>query len=75
MLYYDAGNNRSRLDRASGAYDSFCNSLQQNVTTTCINLVAEGQRYIYFPNKKLCCLCCDAAHGCGILKPEWLSEA
>lgn len=75
MLYYDATNNRSRLDRASGAFDSFCGSLQPNVTTPCINLVNGGQRYIIFPNKKQCCICCDAAHGCGILKPDWLSGA
>jgi hypothetical protein len=75
MLYYDATHNRSRLDRANGAYDMFCGSLQPNLTTACVSLVTEGKRYIYFPNKKQCCICCDAEHGCGILKPDWLSDA
>ena len=35
----------------------------------------EGKRYLDFPEKNYCCYCCDAAHGCGILKPDWISDA
>ena len=28
-----------------------------------------------FPQKKICCFCCDSSHGCGILKPDWLTGA
>jgi hypothetical protein len=34
-----------------------------------------GKRYLYFPEKNDCCYCCDAAHGCGVLKPDWHSDA
>ena len=32
-------------------------------------------RYILYPMRKECCACCDAAHGCGILKQDWLAGA
>jgi hypothetical protein len=35
ILYYDAKNNRSRLDRFNGRYDAFCNTILPNVTTPC----------------------------------------
>jgi hypothetical protein len=34
-----------------------------------------GKRYLYFPEKNDCCYCCDSAHGCGVLKPDWVSDA
>lgn len=34
-----------------------------------------GKRYLDFPDKKYCCFCCDSAHGCGIVKPDWLVTA
>ncbi len=73
-MFYDAKNNRSRLDRVNGQHDAFCNALAPNVTTDCSNLVVAGKRYIWFPQKNQCCYCCDSAHGCGILKPTWLSS-
>ena len=75
ILYYDEANNRSRLDRADGRFDMFCSSLLPNVTTACVNLVRDSNRYIYFPAKKKCCMCCTADKGCGILKRDWLSDA
>jgi hypothetical protein len=75
IMYYDAANNRSRLDRFNGRYDMFCSSLVPNVTTPCTNLVVEGKRWIIFPQRSQCCFCCDSAHGCGILKPNWLEGA
>lgn len=34
-----------------------------------------GKRYLYFPEKNDCCYCCDAEHGCGVLKPDWAIDA
>lgn len=28
-----------------------------------------------FPQRTQCCFCCDGAHGCGVLKPDWLAGA
>lgn len=30
------------------------------------------KRFLDFPNKNYCCFCCDSAHGCGLLYPDWL---
>lgn len=75
IMYYDAAHNRSRLDRFDGSYSKFCQSLAPNVSTPCTNLVVNGSRWIIFPQKSQCCFCCDSAHGCGILKPDWLKGA
>lgn len=72
--FYDAAHQRSRFDRKNGLHAALCNSIL-NETTACTNLVVGGKRYIYFPEKKSGCFCCDSAHGCGILRPDWLSEA
>lgn len=75
VMYYDATNNRSRLDRFNGRYDFFCGSVLPNVTTPCNQVVVAGKRWIYYPQRSQCCFCCDSAHGCGILKPNWLEGA
>jgi hypothetical protein len=38
-------------------------------------LVVDGKRYLDFPDKKYCCMCCDASKGCGILSPSWVDGA
>ena len=38
-------------------------------------LLILGKRYLDFPTKKYCCYCCDSAHGCGIVKRDWLKTA
>jgi hypothetical protein len=73
-MWYDSERVMSRLDRSNGKYDPFCNTIT-NATTPCTQLVREGKRWIFFPLIRLCCECCDAAHGCGILKRDWLSTA
>jgi hypothetical protein len=45
------------------------------VTTPCSHYAIDGKRWLVFPQKSQCCFCCDSAHGCGILKPDWLSGA
>lgn len=46
-----------------------------NVTTPCQSLTVSGNRWIVFPQRSQCCLCCTSAHGCGILAPDWLKES
>ncbi len=46
-----------------------------NIPGSCIQLVREGKRYMIFPNQRVCCFCCDSAHGCGILRRDWLKTA
>lgn len=72
--FYDAAHNRSRFDRKDGIHAALCNSIH-NETTACTNLILGDKRYIYFPEKKTGCFCCDSAHGCGILRPNWLENA
>ena len=74
-MFYDADHNRERVDRANGRYNAFCGSVLPNVTTPCNSITANEKRYIIFPARKQCCFCCDGAHGCGILKQDWLKDA
>ena len=75
QMFYDAANNRERIDRTNGRYENFCSSILPNTTTSCTHTVVNGKRYIIFPQKRVCCFCCDSAHGCGILKRDWLKGA
>lgn len=34
-----------------------------------------GRRFLDFPEKKYCCFCCDSAHGCGIVSPDWIAKS
>ena len=73
--YYDPIKNRQRVDRDNGLRDEFCGSILPGVATPCHHVVVNDKRWIYFPQRAQCCFCCDAAHGCGILKPDWLADA
>lgn len=70
-LWYDEAKGFSRLDRTNGRYNPFCSAA--GGSSPCSQLVRDGKRYIVYPLIKLCCFCCDSAHGCGILKKEWPS--
>ena len=73
--FYDPVNNRERIDRVNGRYESFCGPVLPNVSTPCIHYVVNNKRWLVFPQKSQCCFCCDSSHGCGILKPDWLKNA
>ena len=30
---------------------------------------------MYFPEREDCCYCCDDAHGCGLVTPNWAADA
>ena len=72
MYYYDSVRNYTRVDRSDGRWDRICGSIIPNVSTDCSTLVRDHKRYIIFPTKRFCCMCCDAAHGCDVLSRNWL---
>lgn len=65
-VYYDSKNNLMRVDRHDGQYDMFCGSVLPYTSTSCTLLMRENKRYIIYPEKRMCCYCCDALHGCGV---------
>jgi hypothetical protein len=74
-FYFDAKRGTMRLDRHDGIHEAVCGSVLPNVSTSCTQLIRDKKRYIVFPERRTCCMCCDAAHGCGILKRDWLATA
>lgn len=74
-FFYDWTNNRYRVDRDDGKFDRYCGSVYKFTSTPCSHIVTEGKRYLYFPEKDYCCYCCDAAHGCGLTRPDWVGAA
>ena len=73
-FFYDAVNSRLRVTRASGKTDRYCGSVYPMSSTPCEHLVVSGKRYLVFPDKKYCCSCCEAVHGCGFTKPDWVKS-
>jgi hypothetical protein len=73
--WYDSTQSAELIHRTSGAGDRYCSTIYPLTRTSCQHLVVEGKRYLVFPEKKYCCMCCDAAHGCGIVSPTWLQDA
>lgn len=65
----------SRVDRATGKYDFLCSSITHAEDIPCTDLTVDGFRYLVFPTMKNCCMCCTTEQGCGILTPNWLSNA
>lgn len=66
------------MDRANGRYDRYCAGslfVPPWVNTPCNHLVKAGRRYLIWPERRTCCFCCDAAHGCGMLARDWLAGA
>ena len=63
-----------RVDRLDGQHDMFCSSVLPNVSTPCTLLMRENKRYIVYPQKRLCCYCCDTAHGCGVPERHFLNQ-
>eukprot|EP01138_Halocafeteria_seosinensis_P013261 gb/GECG01013544.1/.p1 GENE.gb/GECG01013544.1/~~gb/GECG01013544.1/.p1 ORF type:complete len:238 (+),score=13.48 gb/GECG01013544.1/:1-714(+) len=74
-LYYDYTNKLQRIDRSSGLYNGFCNSVQFGDATPCNNYVVNGTRYLSWPERHFCCKCCTEEEGCGMLKPTWIQDA
>ena len=74
-IYYNYNLKKYRLDRANGKYDRYCGSAYKLTDTPCNHYVSEEKRYLDYPEKNYCCYCCDSAHGCGVLRPDWAKDA
>ena len=57
-------------------FNNFC-ACASNTTAACaLIFTADGHMYADFPSAPDdCCRVCDAADGCSVLKPDWLSSA
>ncbi|CAF3142103.1 unnamed protein product [Rotaria socialis] len=73
--YYDFDQKAVRIDRSTGKYDRYCSSVKLLQDVPCTHLVVNGLRYLVFPSLKSCCMCCTSESGCGVLSPNWLSNA
>lgn len=64
------------LYKQDGRSDPFCSTIFKKQTNqfACYILVRDHFRYIVFPEKNFCCKCCNAANGCDVLKPEWVTN-
>ena len=75
QFYYNWLTKQYRVDRDNGKWDRYCGSVYKFTDTPCSHIVNEGRRYLYFPHKNYCCMCCTDKGGCGVLKPNWLEGA
>lgn len=73
--WYDAVNGVELVERDIGKGDRYCGSVYPFKETPCRHIVTEGKRYLDFPNKNYCCMCCNSSQGCGIVSPTWLNDA
>ena len=81
-MFYDYDNLQYRIDRDNGRSDRFCGTTYDK-NTPCSHIVKDsilcfyssGKRYLFFPNIGKCCYCCDAEHGCGVLRPDWAADS
>ena len=74
-LWFDSERAMERLDRNDGRIDPICGPLSKKATTPCTQLVRDAKRWIIFPLLRQCCYCCDAAHGFGVMRRDWLKNA
>lgn len=74
-FWLDFGLRRQRMDRENGRGDRYCGSALPLASTPCTHLIVNGWRYLVFPRRKYCCKCCSSAHGCGMVRPDWLTNA
>ena len=73
MYQNDGVKQRTKVIRENGKTDRYCGTVYLAHNTRCDQVVQNGKRYLVFPDKKYCCMCCTAAEGCGIVKREWAS--
>ena len=75
--YYDWTNQQNRIDRSNGRYNSVCGlgGPYEHISTPCIEYITGGNRFFYYPAYNTCFYCCNSTDGCGILIPNWMSDA
>ncbi len=76
--YYDVSNPADllyRIDRANGVHDRYCGLTHHLKDQPCSQYVKNGDRYLYYPETDDCCYCCSSDVGCGVIKPDWMSDS
>ncbi len=73
-MIIDSIGNREVLYRENGHHDRICAGVYKLSNTPCNQIIVNGKRWLDFPEKKYCCFCCDAEHGCGVLAKDWLVQ-
>ena len=76
-FYYDWTIQSYKITRSNGRYDRYCGLAgpYEFDDTPCDHLVNNGNRYLIYPEKNVCCYCCNSASGCGMLFPGWMTNA
>lgn len=75
QLFYNSVTNKMRIDRTDGQFDAFCSSVLPNQPTSCSIVIKDNKKYIYYPDYRICCFCCDKDHGCGLPPPTFLGQS
>ena len=61
-FYYHQNIDMMSVERESGWADPYCSTtsffFSFMKSTPCTHLVRDGKRYLHFPEKNYCCLCC-----------------
>lgn len=71
--WYSAEQQAQRTDRSNGKLNRMCGLTRFFTNSRCSEVVTNGVRYLYYPElNNYCCKCCEAKHGCDILKPGWV---
>ncbi|XP_075251442.1 uncharacterized protein LOC142343927 [Convolutriloba macropyga] len=74
-FYYDWTNKKMSIEKESGMWDRLCASEYPDKDTPCTHYVDSGDRYLYFPEMKTCCYCCNSSDTCDMKSPDWLKDA
>lgn len=74
QIFYNSVSNKMRVDRTDGQFDEFCSSVLSS-PTACSIVFKDNKKYIYYPDLRICCFCCDKDHGCPLPPPNFLAKS
>lgn len=65
-----------RAEHDAPQANNFCGCASNSSASCALIFSATGHMYVdFFGSPETCCRLCDAADGCSVLKPDWLSAA
>jgi hypothetical protein len=71
--WYDWNKQAMRVDSADGRYELMCSSVLPDESTSCTELMINGDMYLIYPEKRQCCKCCKSPNSfCKINSRDWL---
>ena len=65
---------RTKVVRDTGRNDRYCGTVVTGINTPCTQIVRDGKRYLVFPQRQYCCMCCTNADGCGVVNRNWAAS-